>query len=404
MRLTDSKIRTAKPAPKTFRMSDGGGLYLEITPSGTKTFRFRYYRPDDGKRGWMNFGLYPGTKLTEARDQRDVCRVKVRHGEDPAAQRAKPQKVAAVPHIDPDTMSKICEAYLAYRRQDGAAAQTLNKLERQLGVITEGLGKMNIREIGGPDILGLVRPIEKSGRVEVAHEIRSRCSQLFRFAIAEGRAKEDPARAVAFAMTRRKRGSHGAITDPTRLGEMLRAIRETDRTNPQVKAGLLLSAYLFPRSAELRGMKWDEIDWDAGLWEVPGSRMKMGRTHVIPLSAPAIAVLHGIRPLTGKHDYVLSAPRDPRKTLSDGTFKQVLTKTGFGEHTHHGFRTTFSTNMNEMGWNRDWIEKQLAHESGEGVRASYNKAEYLPDRVRMMHAYGEWLTELEGERFVIHRS
>jgi integrase len=156
---------------------------------------------------------------------------------------------------------------------------------------------------------------------------------------------------------------------------MVRAIRETDRTNPQVKAGLLLSAYLFPRSAELRGMKWDEIDWEAGLWEVPGSRMKMGRTHVIPLSAPAMAVLQGIRPLTGKHDYVLSAPRDPRKTPSDGTFKQVLTKTGFGEHTHHGFRTSFSTNMNEMGWNGDWIEKQLAHESGEGVRAAYNKAE-----------------------------
>jgi integrase len=154
---------------------------------------------------------------------------------------------------------------------------------------------MNIREIGRPDILGLVRPIEESGRVQVALEIRSRCSQLFRLAIAEGRAKEDPARAVAFAMTLQKRGSHGAITDPTRLGEMLRAIRETDRTNPQVKARLLLSAYLFPRSTELRGMKWDEIDWDAGLWEVPGSRMKMGRTRVIPLSAPAIAVLQGIR-------------------------------------------------------------------------------------------------------------
>jgi integrase len=143
---------------------------------------------------------------------------------------------------------------------------------------------MNIREICRPYILGLVRPIEKSARVQVAHEIRSRRSQLFRFAMAEGRAKEDPARAVAFAMTRQKRGSHDAITDPTRLGEMLRAIRETDLTNPQVKAGLLLSAYLFPWNAELRGMKWDEIDWDAGLWEVPGSHMKMGRIHVIPLS------------------------------------------------------------------------------------------------------------------------
>jgi integrase len=108
-------------------------------------------------------------------------------------------------------------------------------------------------------------------------------------------------------------------------------------------------------------------------------------------------VLQRIRQLTGKHGYVLYAPRDPRKTLSDGTFKKLLTKTGFGEHNHHGFRTTFSSNMNEMGWNRSWIEKQLAHETGDGVRASYNKAEYMPDRVEMMHAYGKWLSELEGE-------
>jgi hypothetical protein len=113
-------------------MSDGGGLYLEITPSRTKTFQFQYYRPDDGKRSWMNFGFYPGTKLTEARVQPDLYRVKVRHSEDPAAQRGKPQKVATVPHIDPDTTSKICEAYLAYRRQDGAATPTLSKMERQL--------------------------------------------------------------------------------------------------------------------------------------------------------------------------------------------------------------------------------------------------------------------------------
>jgi integrase len=395
MRLTDLKIRTAKPAPKTFRMSDGGGLYLEITPRGTKTFRFRYYRPDDGKRGWMNFGTYPRTKLAEARDQRDVCRVKVRQGEDPAMRRAKPQKVAAMPQIDPDTVSKICQAYLAYRRQDGAHALTLGKMERQLGVITEGFGEMNIRKVAGPDILGLLRPIETSGRIGVAHEVRSRLSQLFRFAIAEGRATEDPAKAVAFAMTRRKRGSFGAITDPTRFGEMLRTIRETDRASEQVKAGLLLSAYLFPRSAEIRGMRWEEIDWKAGLWEVPGTRMKMNRTHVIPLSAPAIEVLKSIRRLTGKNEYVLSAPRDPRKHLNEGAFKQVFKRIGYREHTHHGFRTTFSTNMNEMGWNRDWIEKQLAHESGEAVRAAYNKAEYLPDRVKMMDAYGEWLRGLE---------
>jgi integrase len=398
MLLTDSKIRAAKPAARTYRIKDGHGLYLEVLPSGTKTFRLRYYSPTSGKRRWANLGRYPWTKLSEARWRREDYREAIRRGEDPQPKRKPRRDPATKIEADaenPCLVSMVCEDYLKFRKRDGANHRTLAKLERHLDMVKSALGDRQIAEVTGPDILALVRPIEESGRVETAHEVRSRCSQLFRFAIAEGRATADPARAVTFAMAKRKRGSFQAITDPERVGAMLKAIRRTDRATDQVKTALLLSAYLFPRSSELRGMRWDEIDWNAGLWEIPAERMKMKRPHLVPLSPQAKTILEAIRPITGHAELVLCSPNDSSRPISSTTMKTCLTKIGFSDHTQHGFRTTFSTNMNEMGWNSDWIEKQLAHETTQKVRAAYNRAEYLDDRIRMVHAYGAWLTKLE---------
>ncbi|PWG16651.1 tyrosine-type recombinase/integrase [Salibaculum griseiflavum] len=403
MLLTDSKIRAAKPAERTYRIADGHGLYLEVLPSGTKTFRLRYYFPA-GKRRWSNLGPYPQVKLADARGQRDRYRETIRQGEDPEPERkprrapaqASPKPPTLGPAVrDPGLVATVCDHYLLFRKRDGANQRTLVKLERHLETVKAGIGDRQITDISGPDILALVRPIEEAGKVETAHEVRSRCSQLFRFAIAEGRATADPARAVTFAMAKRKRGSFQAITDPERVGAMLKAIRRTDRATDQVKTALLLSAYLFPRSSELRGMRWNEIDWNAGLWEIPAERMKMKRPHLVPLSPQAKAILEGIRPITGHAELVLCSPNDSSRPISSTIMKTCLTKVGFSDHTQHGFRTTFSTNMNEMGWNSDWIEKQLAHETTQKVRAAYNRAEYLADRIRMVHAYGEWLTKLE---------
>lgn len=398
MPLTDSQIRSLKPDGRITRHPDGGGLYLEVLPSGTKTFRLRYYAPC-GKRSWLTIGPYPATRLGEARHRRDEVKLGLRRGTAPAV--SAPLAEAA-PQVDESGLWRtVARRYLALRRADGAAPKTMTKLERQIGWTIEALGDMPVSEITAPDILALVRPIEEDGRVETAHEVRSRCSQVFRFAIGEGLATIDPASFTLVAMRKRKRGEFAGLTDPTDVGRLMRAIRADEVSEPQVRAGLLLSAYLFPRNSELRGMRWEEIDWKRATWEVPGARMKMKRDHLVPLPRQTLAVLHEIRSWTGRVPLVIPAPRNWQRLIPDTTFNVALRRLGFPgkEHVHHGFRTTFSTTMNEKGWNKDWIEKQLAHEEANKVRRSYNKAEYLEGRAEMMQAYADWLDAVAERRY-----
>ena len=196
-------------------------------------------------------------------------------------------------------------------------------------------------------------------------------------------------------MVKRRRGEFAGLTDPKAVGQLMRCIHAYRERHWLVGSALLLSAYLFPRSSELRGMRWDELDFEQALWEVPGERMKMKRDHVVPLPTQALAVLEEIRSIDLGSQLVFPSPRDPRRTLSEMTFNAALRRLGYGSniHVHHGFRTTASTNLNEMGWNSDWIERQLAHVPANKVRSSYNKAEYLEGRRTMMQQYATWLDQ-----------
>lgn len=203
----------------------------------------------------------------------------------------------------------------------------------------------------------------------------------------------DPAAFTIDAMIKRRRGEFAGITDPAAVGKLLHAIESYREAYPVVGAALMLSAYLFPRNTELRGMRWDEIDWDSLRWEVPGQRMKMNRDHIVPLPSQAIDLLRFLQKYDFGSELVLPSPRDPKRMVSDMTFNAALRRMGFksDRHVHHGFRTTASTNLNEMGWNYDWIERQLAHVPANKVRSSYNKAQYLDGRTAMMQAYADWL-------------
>ncbi len=190
---------------------------------------------------------------------------------------------------DPSSLWKnVALSYVALRRANGAAPRMLKKLEYQIGQTIAVLGEMRVDEVTAQDVLRLVRPIAASGAVESAHEVRTRCSQVFRFAIAEGRAQMDPASFTIDAMVRRRRGEFAGITEPGEVGELVRRLQENRKTEPQIRAALLLSAYLFPRNSELRGMRWSEIDWQAALWEIPAERMKMKRAHLVPLPRQAL--------------------------------------------------------------------------------------------------------------------
>jgi len=394
MPFTESQLKARKPGARVEKMFDGGGLFLEVSPTGRKTFRLNYRF--EGRMRTKSLGLYPEVKLADARIAREQVKALLRSGVDPeagalvkraAAKREEPKIARA------GMWEKLAADYIEFRRRDGAHWKTMTKLERQVGVTLPKLGKKHVSEITATDILDAVRPIENAGRIETAHETRSRCSQIFEFAEAKGFPNTNPAKVSRGAMIKRRPGSLSGLTDPKEIGGLIRAIRGYSEGEPQIRAALLLSAYLFPRNTELRGMLWSEIDWTAAVWEVPGSRMKMGRDHVIPLPRQAVKVLKDIQAWTGRSLYVIPAPRNFSKIVIEATFNRALLRMGYSadRHVHHGFRTSASTSLNELGFNRDWIERQLAHVEGNKVRGTYNKAQYLDGRTTMMQAYADWL-------------
>lgn len=392
MPLTDAEIRGFSSQGKRFRRADGGGLFVDVMPSGKKVFRLAYRSL--GKQRTMVIGEYPTVRLADARLRAAEVKSSLRSGVDPKlegdAEMEGPKKPAK------PLWSDIAKDYLILRQRSGAAPRTMTKLDRQVGVTIRKLGNRPIDGISPQDVLDVVNPIAERGQVENAHEIRSRFSQIFRYAAARGLIEHDPAALTIDAMIKRRRGEFAGITEPKKVRELMKSIVEYRKSHFMVGSALLLSAYLFPRNSELRGMRWDEIDWDAALWEIPGARMKMKRDHVVPLPRQALEVLDELQELDVGSELVLPSPRDPRRMMSEMTFNAALRRMRYPRevHVHDGFRTTASTILNEMGWNADWIERQLAHVPANKVRSSYNKAEYFDGRHEMMQAYADWLQGL----------
>ena len=389
MALTDKEIRAFKPGPKRIRRGDGRGLVLEVLPSGNKVFRFTYRFA--GKQRTLVVGEYPRVSLAEARIKVGEFKAQLRDGIDPKEGVATEPVEPAVP-VGP-TWREVAQDYLMLRQRSGAAQRTMTKLDRQVKVTTDAYGDRLVTEISAEDVLAVVNPIAERGHVENAHEIRSRFSQIFRYAGARGLIEHDPSAMTIGAMIKRQRGEFAGVTNPKEVGELMRALKEYQPQNLIIGSALLLSAYLFPRNSELRGMRWDEVDWDEALWSIPAERMKMKRPHLVPLPTQAIALLREVQVYDFGSELVFPSPHDPRRTMSEVTLNHALRRLGYGNdrHVHHGFRTTASTNLNEMGWNSDWIESQLAHVSTNKVRASYNKAQYLEGRREMMQVYADWL-------------
>jgi integrase len=390
MAITDAEIRSFKPAQKRYRHSDGHGLYIDVMPSGKKVFRLAY-RLGKSQRTTL-IGTYPDTSLADARIQAAVYKSSLRDGIDPREEkRAEAAKVEAA--SNEPLWRDIARDYLILRQRSGAAPRTVKKLTWQIETTMEGLGKRRVSSILAQDVLAVVNPIAESGRVESAHEIRGRISQIFRYAGARGLVENDPAAMISGAMIKRRRGEFQGITEPSAVGRLMRDLHIYRSKHFAVGAALLLSAYLFPRNSEIRGLRWTEINWAAALWEIPGERMKMKRDHVVPLPTQAVEILKELNQYDFGSELAFCSPINPKRSISDATLNSALRRMGYtnDQHVHHGFRTTASTNLNEMGWNSDWIEAQLAHVSSNKVRASYNKAKYLEGRAEMMQAYADWL-------------
>ena len=387
MSLTDTALRAAKPSDKARKLFDGDGLFLFVTPTGTKSWRLKYRYMN--KEKLLALGLYPQVSLKDARERAAAARKLVANDIDPSVER-KQSKV-----LMQNTFELVALEW--HEKQTPAwseryAADVLKRMRRNIFPV---LGSRPVAAVSAPELLALIRKIEARGTIEVAHIVRTICSSVFRYAIATGRAERDPAADLKGALSPRIRKSHPAITSPDTVGILMSAIDNYPGTLV-VRSALKLMALTFCRSGEIRNAEWKEFDLADSLWRIPAERMKMSRDHLVPLSRQAMAVLERLRQYSGNDQYVFPSYNTETKSMGRETLRSALRRLGFekDEMCPHGFRSMASTLLNEMNFNADWIERQLAHVPREHIRGIYNRAEYLPERRKMMQAWADYLDEL----------
>jgi integrase len=388
--LTDTKVRTVKATEKSQKLFDGWGLYLLVTPTGGKLWNLKYRF--EGKEKKLSLGVYPDISLAEARQRRDQARTLLANGADPGDTR-KAQKAAGVEETE--TFEVIAREWHAKFTPSWAASHADKILRRFELYVFPWLGSRPIKAITAPELLGVLRRIEGKGTLDTAHRTKQTCGQVFRYAVATGRAERDPSGDLRGALPPTNGRHMATITDPKEITGLLRAIRDY-RGSIVTRCALRLAPLVFVRPGELRHAEWREINFETSEWRIPAEKMKAGVLHIVPLSRQALAVLHEIYPLTGHGRYVFPSPRTDERPMSNNAVLAALRRMGYArdEMSGHGFRSMASTLLNEQGWNRDAIERQLAHAERNSVRAAYNYAEFIPERRKMMQAWADYLDSL----------
>jgi integrase len=398
--LSDTRIRTTRPGERPVRLYDERGLYLEITTNGGRWWRFKYRF--EGKEKLLSMGTYPDTPLKAARDRRDRARALLEEGVDPSeARRAEKASRSEVVINGFEAVAREWHATIRLRQVSaGHAARTLIRLEQD---VFPWLGGLPVGEIKAPQLLQTIRRIEARGAIETAHRALQACGQVFRYAIATGRAERDPAPDLRGALKPVLVQHMAAITDPKRVGELLRAI-ESYKGMPITRAALQLAPLVFVRPGELRKAEWTEFDLDAAEWRIPAARMKRtkqeklsGTAHVVPLSRQALAILRELQPLTGHGRYLFPSPRTGERPMSDNGVLSALRRMGFpsDEMTGHGFRAMARTLLAErLNVDEAVIEAQLAHAVKDSLGRAYNRTEFLEQRRKMLQTWADYLDKL----------
>jgi integrase len=396
--LTETAIRAAQPREKPYKLTDGGGLALVVNPNGSKWWRWRYNRAD-GRENMLSLGVYPDVNLKMARERRDEARRLRAQGVDLSMKRQSEKAALA------DTFEAVATEWLALLEKPAGsavrapiAAVTLQKKQGWLkDFIFPYIGQRPIRAITPAELLKVLKRIESRGIHETAHRVRSLCSHVFRYAIATDRAERDITFDLRGALAPVVTTNRAAITEPARIGELLRAINGY-RGQPATEYALKLAPLLFVRPGELRKAEWRELDFDRAEWRIPAARMKMREQHVVPLSRQAVELLRDLHCLTGSRCLLFPSLRSVTRPISENTINAALRRLGFSkdEMTAHGFRAMASTCLNEQGWHPDVIELQLAHAERDEVRGAYNRAQRLDDRRKMMQAWADYLDGLRA--------
>lgn len=397
MALTDTAIRNAKPKDKAYVLNDGRGLNLEISPKGGKWWRLRY--TFGGKPNRISLGTYPEISLVQARERREEARKLIAQGIDPSNVRkdARAQEQQQIETFE--LVARQWHEKFNTKWTPGHAARIMTSLENDA---FPWIGPKAIRSILPPEVLSVARRVESRGAIETAHRLVGNIGMVFRYAVAAGLADSDPTRDLRGALSPTNEKHHASLTEPGAVSELLRTI-ETYKGSLITRCALKLAPLTFVRPGELRHAEWSEINEEAAEWRIPAHKMKMRTQHIVPLSKQALAVLEEIKPLTGAGRYVFPGERTASRPMSENTVTAALRRLGYAkdEMTGHGFRSIASTLLNELGWNRDAIERQLAHAERNNVRAAYNFAEFLPERRKMMQSWADHLDALrEGGKVV----
>jgi len=397
MPLTDTAVRRAKAKKKPFKMFDSGGLFLLINPSGGKWWRFKYRF--NHKEKLLSLGTYPDISLKTARDRRDLERRKLADKIDPAINRKVIK--AAWEYSQANSFEVVAREWMDKQSTIWSLANT-QKIKRHLeSNIFPWLGERPIAEITAPELLASLRRMETRGAVGTAHRVLQTCGQIFRYAIATGRATRDSAADLRGALQPMPKEKHrAAVTDPKAIGPLLRAMHEY-HGSVIVRCALRLAPLVFVRPGELRKAEWKEIDLDKAEWNIPAERMKMRELHLVPLSRQALEVLRELQPLTGRGTFLFPSPRGSREPMSDNAILSALRRMGVGkdEMTGHGFRAMARTVLDEVLHVRpDYIEHQLAHAVRDPNGRAYNRTAHLPERRKMMQKWADYLQGLREQK------
>ncbi len=393
MTLNIAQIKNLKPKDKSFKKFDEKGLYIEVTTKGSKHWRFKYSFAGKEKR--LTMGSYPEISLKEARDKRDEARKQIRDGLDPSHEK---KMVKLRQSIDAEnsfeTVARNWHNNQSQSWTQRHADTVIKNLEKDIFKI---IGFRPIAQITAPELLLALRKIEDRGTLDIAKKMRQTCGQIFKFAIASGLAERNIALDLQGALKTRK-AKHFNTIEAKELPQLVQKIEQYEG-NIQTKLGLQLALLTFVRTTELRGAKWQEIDFENKIWEIPAQRMKMKTKHLVPLCKQSLEVLKSLQDINGNREFIFPNRQNPDKFISENTLLYAMYRLGYhGRATVHGFRSLASTVLNESGlFKEDVIERQLAHGERNKVRAAYNHAQYLDDRREMMDWWGEFINKKGGE-------
>jgi len=399
MPLTDVKIRNAQTKERPYKLYDRRGLFLLVMPNGSKQWRFRYRVA--GKENMLSLGAYPEVSLREARHRADEALRLLEQGRDPRGIRRV--RGAGLALEGSETLEVVAREWFEKFSPNWVPSHATTILRRLETNVFPWLGARPIEALEAQDLLPVLRRIEERGALETAHRVRTILSQVFRYAVATGRAKRDPLADLKGALSPVRKRHFAALTDPQEVAGLLRAI-DTYQGSFVTRCALKLASLLFVRPGELRQARWEEIDLEQAVWNIPKERVKTRTPHIVPLARQALEILEELKPLTGRSPFVFPSERSYQRPMSENTLLGALRRLGYTkeEMTPHGFRAMGRTMLEEILQVRpEIIEQQLAHRVLDPLGRAYNRTTHLQERRQMMQAWADYLDELKAGGKVI---